>query len=190
MQGGGRWETVTHHYMLERKYNKATWWMTNYIFVVSFFFIIFFFNFVVSTMKLHALAGRSKKKQKNKKQKTTTAVKWWSQLRKSNSSSHTRRRTRVTAFIFLVPLPQVHEPTPTSSPPAVHSCTEGSTLTTDACLQVSTLTHRFIHSALSLLSFLIGQTRWRHLMTSHICTKWLVFVYLSNYQGVLLWEKC
>lgn len=36
------------------------------------------------------------------------------------------------------------------------------------------------------LSFPIGQSWWHHLMVWHICTKWLVFVYLSKNQGVLL----
>lgn len=39
------------------------------------------------------------------------------------------------------------------------------------------------------LSFTIGQSRWRHPMVWHVCTKWLIFVYLSKYQDVLLWEK-
>lgn len=39
------------------------------------------------------------------------------------------------------------------------------------------------------LSFLIGQSWWHHPMVWHICTKWLVFVYLSKYQDVLLWKK-
>lgn len=57
----------THHDMSERKHNMATWQMTNYAFVVSLFYdFSFFFHFVVSTMKLHALAGRSKTNKQNK----------------------------------------------------------------------------------------------------------------------------
>lgn len=56
---------LTHRELSERKHNMANWQMTNYTFVsfFSFFFLMVFFHFVVSTMKLHALAGRSKKEQ-------------------------------------------------------------------------------------------------------------------------------
>lgn len=164
--------------------------MNDQLYICCFFFMIFLFLILLSPQwnSMHWL-GDPKNNKKNKKQKKK---KQWQQSNgevscASQIAHHTHAHTRVTAFIPLVPLPQVHEPTPTSSPPAVQPCAEGSTQT-HACK--SPHSHRFMHSALSLLSFLIGQTRWRHLMTSHICTKWLVFVYLSNYQGVLLWEKC
>lgn len=67
-RGGGRGRgkmrnCLTHHETSERKHKMATWKMTNYTYVVPFFIYIIFFSFyhfVVSTMKLHALAGRSR----------------------------------------------------------------------------------------------------------------------------------
>lgn len=84
----------------------------------------------------------------------------------------------------------IHNPHPTTTtiPSAAQCCPGPRPSTTATCLPVAAL-HRSVRSALSLVSFPIGQSWWHHLMVWHICTKWLVFVYLSKYQGVLLWEK-
>lgn len=140
-----------------------------------------FFHFVVSTMKLHALAGRSKKEQ-----------------------------VVVNGEVRCATCKDCH---PNSTPPYLHISPPGtwshltpttphslSHLELGACqgqscncsLVVECPPHPTVSSAQPWASF---TSDWPIMLTPsspmvwHICTKWLVFVYLSMYQGVLLREK-
>lgn len=176
------WGTVSHHDMSERKNTNRQPDKRPIIHLLFLFLMILFFHFVVSTMKLHALAGRSKSNIK-----TSTGKR----MRKLKRLPPKFARLHIFSIFFHVTFLQVYGPTwpttPLFTPHLQLRAAQGPDLAA-TCLGATTLS-RFIRSALSLLSFLIGQSWWHHLMVWHICTKWLVFVYLSKYQGVLQWEK-
>lgn len=132
------------------------WPIIHLLFFYDFFYFILFY-FVVSTMKLHALAGRSKTHKKNKYR--------YGEVGCAKKSATQIGHHLPLLFHSLPPYPQ-------SRPPYHHHPSRSSTqhkvqtVTTAACLRVTTLC-RFIRSALSLFSFLIGQSLWHHLMVWH-----------------------
>lgn len=122
--------------------------MTNYTFVVSFFLMIFFFHFVVSIMKIHALAERSKK--------IYNSGKWCSRVVEKIATQIARLHIHVFFSTYLFSSCMV-PPVPPLTPPAAQCCPGVQTVTTATCLCVARLC-RFIRSALSLFSFPSGQS--------------------------------
>ena len=150
MQGGGRgrW-TVSHtprNVRKETQYGNLT---NDQLYICCFiFYDFFFFHFVVSTMKLHALAGRSKKKKKVVVNGDVGCASW------KDCHPNCTPPYPPGAWSHLT-----HNPHPSTRyhPSCSAMLTRVQTVTTAACLRVATLCH-FVRSALSLFSFLIGQS--------------------------------
>lgn len=122
MQGGGRgrWGTVSHTPRNARKETQYGNLTNDQLYICCFFFMIFFFfHFVVSTMKLHALAGRSKK--------ITSSGKRWSRmckLKKLPPKLHASISVYFSTYLSsrcLVP-PDPQPPPPLITPPAAQCC--------------------------------------------------------------------
>lgn len=141
--------------------------MTNYAFVLS--FLMFYFLILLSPQwnSMHWLGDP----------KRTSSGKWWSRMCKLKNCMPPH------LYIYPCTSLQVHLIHLTWSSVLLGVQTK----TTATCLSVATLTLYSLSP--EPLSFLIGQSWWHHPMVWPICTKWLVFVYLSKYQDVLLWKK-
>lgn len=169
----------THHEMSERKtqYGNLT---NDQLYICCFFFLMIFFLSFCCLHNENPCIGWEIQKKYN-------SGKWCSRVVEKIATQIARLHICVFFSTYLFSSCMV-PPVPPLTPPAAQCCPGVQTVTTATCLCVARLC-RFIRSALSLFSFPSGQSWWHHPMVWHICTKWLVFVYLSKYQGVLLWEE-
>lgn len=172
--------THTHHEMSERKHNMMTWHMTNYTFVVSFFIIIIIFFILLSPPwnSMHWLGDPKKKVVAN------------GEIRCASWKDYNPDCLHICVFLKapFLQVPPTSRHTTTTIPHLELNAAQGPDQNHS---HMPECCHTLPLHSLSPepLSFLIGQSWWHHPMVWHICTKWLVFVYLSKYQGALLWEK-
>lgn len=153
---------LTHTMKLkETEYGNLT---NDQLYICCIFFYNFF-HFVVSTMKLHALAGRSKYTKSDKRSKLQV---------KSIATQIAR------LHIMCISSPGTRSHLIPSAHLAPSAALQHSHMPAQC---IATLRPPPLLLSREPFSFLIGQSWWHHAMVWHICTKWLVFVYLSKVQG-------